>query len=83
MACAALGLQLFVMYGDNVPTTPSELEGLARLWSREATLRGAALYLDATAVDQSDQRVTNALTRFAERLLCLSVGWRAPALRAV
>ena len=70
VACAALGLQLFVMYGDNVPTTPSELEGLARLWSREATLRGAALYLDATAVDQSDQRVTNALTRFAERLLC-------------
>jgi hypothetical protein len=68
--CAAVGLSLLVLDGDYLPANAAELEGLARLCEREAILIGAAIYLDTTAMDQSDKRATGALTRLAERLLC-------------
>ncbi len=53
-ACAALGLRAAAMKAQSLPTTPSELDGLIRLWGREAVLGGVALLLechDADAVD--------------------------------
>lgn len=45
-ACSALGLQLYVVRGSDVPQSAIEREALARLWEREAALSRAALLID-------------------------------------
>jgi hypothetical protein len=78
-ACAAVGMRLYALHGDNLPAGAAELEGLARLWEREATLMGAALYLDTTAMDPADARAATNLTRLAERLVSpVLIGAREP-----
>lgn len=45
-ACAALGLQLYIIRASDVPVVIAEREALARLWEREAALSSSALLLD-------------------------------------
>ena len=60
---ASLGVSLFVLRGDEVPTAGSELEQLQVLWEREACLLPALLLLQA-----ADATSTPALARFADAL---------------
>jgi hypothetical protein len=47
----AFGLLLYRLAAATLPTQPTELETLARLWQRESILLPLALYVDATASD--------------------------------
>jgi hypothetical protein len=67
-ACAAVGLHLFALPAEAIPTHPSEREGLLRLWAREATLTTSALYIDATAVELADPHAVAGVTAFLERV---------------
>ncbi len=49
--CAALGMQLSVLRGADVPAAVSERDALARLWDREAALGHAALLLDCEEME--------------------------------
>ena len=49
-----------------VPTAPVELDGLIRLWEREAVLAGGALLVDCEDPDGSDAAREGALTRLIE-----------------
>jgi hypothetical protein len=46
-ALAALGLKPFLMRAEDLPEEPAARDRLARAWSRDAALNGAALLLDA------------------------------------
>jgi hypothetical protein len=45
-ACAALGLQLYLLHAADVPSQAVEREALARLWERESALNRCTLMLD-------------------------------------
>jgi len=82
--CARLGLNVFCLPADGIPTSPAELEALARLWEREAALTSSALYVEAEAVDRTDARTVAAISRLLERLnvgLLLGSGERWRPLR--
>lgn len=66
-ACAILDLGLSVMSAHVVPSTPSELNILIRLWTREATLSGNALLLDCDDIDMADSTRIAAIARLIER----------------
>jgi hypothetical protein len=51
LICAELDRRAFRLDAALLPTAPSELESLARLWRREAQLLPLALYLDADAIE--------------------------------
>ena len=59
---AQLGLSLYVLAGDDLPTTANELEALAVLSEREMALLDGALLIEC-----GDAPVTAAVRRFAER----------------
>ncbi|MGW5472330.1 hypothetical protein [Streptomyces chartreusis] len=61
-AAAATDL-LYRLPADALPTNPADLENLARLWSREALLLGASLYVDA-----DDHETPEPLVRFVRRV---------------
>jgi hypothetical protein len=68
VACATASLQLFALAADCIPSSPSELEALARLWEREAVLGAAALYIEAEDVDAGDGRMVGGVSRLLERV---------------
>ena len=74
-AAAALGLHLYRLPAELLPTQADELETLARLWQRESVLLPVTLYLDAheversTAVEGTSQ--APAFKRFLSRTGCL------------
>jgi hypothetical protein len=81
-ACARLGLALYSLPVQLLPTDPRELEGLQRLWEREVILSQAALLLDADAYDSTDPGHERAVAWLVERLggvLLLSSRERRPA----
>ena len=45
--CKAVGLNLYTLHANALPTDPREMEALTRLWEREAVLSGNALILRA------------------------------------
>ena len=51
-SAAMLGLQLYRLPVDALPTQAAELETLARLWNRESLLLPLALYIDAHEIDK-------------------------------
>ncbi|MBV9545813.1 MAG: ATP-binding protein, partial [Chloroflexi bacterium] len=53
-ACAALQIELAVLPSRLVPTDPTELQGLIRLWQRESALSGCALLLDCGEPDAGE-----------------------------
>ncbi len=72
VAAAALGLHLYRLPVELLPTQAADLETLARLWQRESILLPVALYLDAQEIDgppPEGQTVsaTSALHRFLGR----------------
>ena len=67
-ACAALGLRLCAIQAEHIPAGGAELEGLARLWEREAALSGAALLVEADGLDPGDARQAAAVGLLLERL---------------
>ena len=66
-ACAETGLRLYALAAESVPSNPADLEGLIRLWEREAAIKLAALYIDAERVNLSDAHSLAAVPRIAER----------------
>lgn len=81
-ACHRLGLPLFLANAAALPTAPSELETLVRLWEREAILGAGVLLLECDDVDASDALRNAAVHHMLERLqtpLVLSSSERRPA----
>ncbi len=66
-ACARLGLDLKLMSARALPLVPHELEGLLRIWQREAALSGCALLLDCD-LDEPDAARDAAVRRFIGRV---------------
>ncbi|HEX9372590.1 MAG TPA: ATP-binding protein, partial [Roseiflexaceae bacterium] len=64
--CAAIGLRLCIIAVGALPTAPSEVEALIRLWEREAALSGSALLLDCDELDAGDSARAAAVTRLIE-----------------
>jgi ATPase family protein associated with various cellular activities (AAA)/winged helix domain-containing protein len=65
-ACAELGLDASVVSAAAVPTAPAELDGLIRLWEREAVLSGGALLVDCEDLDGNDPARESAIARLIE-----------------
>ena len=65
-ACAALGAQLALAYGDAIPTEPAAMASFARLWEREARLSSRVLLIDLTEIDSGDRSRVGAVLRFLE-----------------
>ncbi len=61
-----LGLQLWEMPAEMLPSTPHDLDLLTRLWQREAALGGCALLLNAEILDKGDRSRTAWVRRFVE-----------------
>jgi hypothetical protein len=66
-AANQMGLTLYRLPADLLPTQATELETLARLWRRETFLLPLGLYLDAQDVDRSAEAHAAALKRFLTR----------------
>ena len=65
-AGAALGLQVFAVGADALPTAPAELDALARLWDREWALGSAALMLDCEREEDGGRE--GAIARLIDRV---------------
>src|SRR5207247_1582847 len=50
--CGLLGIQLYELSAEMLPSHSGELETLARLWQREVRLSSLALFLDAQEIDK-------------------------------
>ena len=61
--CAALGLQAYVINGEDIPLAVVEREALARLWEREAALTRSALL-----IEYDDKVNSHALFSFMENI---------------
>jgi hypothetical protein len=61
--CAALGLQAYVINGEDIPLAVVEREALARLWDREAALTRSALL-----IEYDDKVNSHALVSFIENI---------------
>ena len=69
-ACSALGLKLYLASSQALPSNPSELEAIMRLWGREAALSSSALLLEYEDSDISDQTRST----FIDRIICGASG---------
>jgi hypothetical protein len=70
-----LGLQLFLLPADLIPTAPREVEDFARLWTRESRLLPIALAIDATDLPVAagaTQRLRQLLARTGGVVLLLT-----------
>jgi hypothetical protein len=67
-ACAELGLHLSALSAEHIPASAAELEGLVRLWEREAALTSSALYVEADGIDTANSRVAGQVSRLLERM---------------
>ncbi|GAA2634718.1 ATP-binding protein [Paractinoplanes durhamensis] len=59
-AATELGLVLYVLAADDIPTDPVERDRLARLWQREAILLPAALLVEIGSMDREQTAATDA-----------------------
>ena len=66
-ACAGLGLGLWRMTANIVPSSPIEFEAMLRLCQREAALTGSALFLDCDDLDAADSARAATVTRLIEQ----------------
>lgn len=65
-ACSSLGLRLSAMPAHFIPAGPGELDGLLRLWGREATLSSSALLLECDETNDVDQSRERNINRFID-----------------
>ncbi|MCB1057287.1 MAG: ATP-binding protein, partial [Acidobacteria bacterium] len=59
---------LHLLHGEVLPLGAAELEGLARLWEREAALAGSALYLELDHLEDGDPQREGAARRLVDIL---------------
>jgi hypothetical protein len=81
-AASRCGLVAYRMSATLLPTDPTELDTLARLWQRESLLLPIALYLD---LGDAGAEPNSATVRFLDRLRCptfLAVRESVPGLAA-
>lgn len=67
-ACREIGLNLYAMGAEAMPSTAAELDAFARLWERESALSAYALLLELDAVDRNDRRAVSNISSFLERI---------------
>ena len=65
-ACRSVGLNLVEISPQAIPTHPSELEALRRLWEREAALHSSALLVNCKDADPVDAIRSAAIVRLLE-----------------
>ena len=68
VACDILGLSLSVIRGEALPTNPTDIDNLTRIWQREAILTGAALLVDCDEIDATEPAREHAIFQFVEGL---------------
>jgi ATPase family associated with various cellular activities (AAA)/Winged helix domain, variant len=73
-AAATLGLQLYRLPAESLPSQAAELENLARLWQRESLLLPVALYLDAHEAEKATTSESSAAQGSLNRFLMRSSG---------
>lgn len=56
-ACRQLGMVLWQMHGDLVPQQQSEIEQMARIWTRESALMNAGLYITAPEMEPASHKL--------------------------
>jgi predicted nucleic acid-binding protein len=69
--CDRIGRRLFRLHLETLPTSPAELETIARLWQREALLLPIGLYIDADSSPHASGEATSSLQKFLSRHLGL------------
>jgi hypothetical protein len=67
----SLGLLLYRISVDVLPSHPAELETLARLWGREVILTNVALFIELADSEQESQAGLSHLKQFVRHLLGL------------
>lgn len=67
-ACDGIGLRVCLLSGQLVPLGASELDGLIRLWKREARLSSAALLIECHEIEVSDAARNAAINRLISSL---------------
>jgi len=82
-AAASLGLTLFRLPAESLPSQIGEVETLARLWERESSLLPVALYLDAQEIDERLETEKGGETSPLRRFLSRSQGIFMLAAREV
>ncbi len=86
-SASAAGLRLYALPAGQIPGGAVELESFLRLWERESVLSSCALFVEADAIDRSDVRIVEQVSRLLELLhgpvfLSTRDRWR-PLRRAV
>ncbi len=79
--CSMLGLKLFRLPFELIPTDPKVLDRMVRLWSREAVLNLRALIVECDDINPTDSIARTSLRLFLERsrgILIVSAPERAP-----
>lgn len=66
--CTNLGLNLYRMNANYIPSSLNEAHSLIRLWEREAVLSSSALLLDCSSIDKSDGPRINIIHQFIKYL---------------
>jgi hypothetical protein len=67
-ACDQIGLRLHVMSASVIPLEPRELEGLIRLWEREALFSAGALLLECDQSSADEASREGAILHFIETI---------------
>jgi hypothetical protein len=67
-ACAQAGFRGYAVSAFALPAAAAELDGVVRLWERDAALSAAALLLDCEALDAGDPLRQESVRQFAARL---------------
>ena len=65
-ACRSLGLTLYALSAQVLPTDPRELEAFLRLWEREAALSRGALLIDCLELSGNDAARDRAISHLVE-----------------
>ncbi|KGI67124.1 ATP-binding protein [Mycolicibacterium rufum] len=67
-AARRCGLLAYRLPADLIPTQPTDLDNLARLWERESALLPVALYIDAEDIDDENAAARTPISRFLTRI---------------
>ncbi|MFI6692840.1 ATP-binding protein [Streptomyces sp. NPDC050433] len=78
-AATGIGLGLYTMAAEDVPTDPAERDRFARLWQREAILLPAALLLETGGLEREQAAATDAFIASAGVPLAVSSQEPAPS----
>ncbi|HEV3468485.1 MAG TPA: ATP-binding protein [Pyrinomonadaceae bacterium] len=65
-ACSSLGLHLGLLSAPSLPTAAAELDGLIRLWGREAVLSNCALLVECDGLEAGDAARAASVSRLVE-----------------